>query len=467
MQQLKIKDTFKIEGLALLGAGATHLSTAIFPAEPKIPNIQFIEAEMSLVGEIQDSIDLPASTINIAHPGSKSSLALQNSGQYAYDWYRYPAYNEALGIVAVLEQPKAQYAYSSEQYESHSDAYLKVKMAAPLKFYYNPALNVDIENTKVYAAYATRVDKKWALGTDQIGDFNRVHDKATNSSYDYFITNFVPLDCFQSMKAEMAQSILSGPNDFLAKSEIDIKVMFLIKYKKDKYGKEKQHLLQLTFPLDLALENASEFTQLENFGQYPYSQLIENRHFITNTTIHVWNDILVLGNITTVPGVVVNLIAGNEVIIAPNANISSGINIISGQKLAVCVSLPPLQVSADYVKAFCKDNNRYKANISTKRDDEPINAILNHNNIFTNSLDIVPNPFANQLTIHFALQEVSPVSISLMNAIGQVIKSQAFTQKEIGEYEEIMETNDIAPGIYYLTLQTKSGVETKKIVKQL
>jgi hypothetical protein len=82
-------------------------------------------------------------------------------------------------------------------------------------------------------------------------------------------------------------------------------------------------------------------------------------------------------------------------------------------------------------------------------------------------LNVVPNPFENRLTIHFALQEDSNVSISLTNAIGQVIKIQEFTQKGIGEYDEIMETNDVAPGVYYLTLQTKFGVETKKVVKQL
>jgi hypothetical protein len=82
-------------------------------------------------------------------------------------------------------------------------------------------------------------------------------------------------------------------------------------------------------------------------------------------------------------------------------------------------------------------------------------------------LNVVPNPFGNRLVIHFALQGESNGSISLTNAIGQVIKSQEFTHKSVGEYEEIMETNDVAPGVYYLTLQTKDGVETKKIVKQL
>jgi Secretion system C-terminal sorting domain len=476
MKGINVKDTLKMAGLGWLAAGANHLSTSIFPETPKIPNIQFIEAEMSLFGQIEEKIDLPASNINLVQPGSKSSLdIISGTGQYAYDWSRYPAYNEALGIVAVLEQPKAKYVYkrSIKDRAIPDDFTLMVKMADALKFYYNPAAEVDIENSKIFAAYSIKVDKTLSGTYESIGDFNRVEDKDTKSNYNYFITNFMPLDCFQSMKAQILDERLLYPsctNCQLVKPGIDLKVMFFIKYKKNKDGKEKQHLLELTFPLELSETNIgdNEFINSENFGKYPYSILVENRHFTTNTTIQVWNDIIVSGNITTDPGVIVNFIAGKVILVAPNANISGNVNMISGTKPTSCAS-SVMPVSADYVKAFCKDNNRYKANVPTPtmREDEPTVDVTNRNYQFTQSLAVVPNPFENHLVIHFALAEDSPVSISLTNAIGQVIKIQEFTQKSTGKYEEIMETNDVAPGVYYLTLQTKSGVETKKIVKQL
>lgn len=71
------------------------------------------------------------------------------------------------------------------------------------------------------------------------------------------------------------------------------------------------------------------------------------------------------------------------------------------------------------------------------------------------------------MIIDFAITELSNVSLSLSNSIGQVIQTVELVEQSAGNYQQVMQTTDITPGVYYLTIKTKFGVETKKVVKQL
>ena len=59
-----------------------------------------------LKGKMTTSAPFANSVIRLAHSGSKSAQA-------NIDWQNYPFYNEALGVVSFLKQPKAKHALAS------------------------------------------------------------------------------------------------------------------------------------------------------------------------------------------------------------------------------------------------------------------------------------------------------------------------------------------------------------------
>lgn len=71
-----------------------------------------------------------------------------------------------------------------------------------------------------------------------------------------------------------------------------------------------------------------------------------------------------------------------------------------------------------------------------------------------------PNPANDVLNIHIA-NAVSEGTVGLYDVSGKSIKTQTLTA---GATSITMTTNDVAPGLYFVTVQTNEGIETKKIV---
>jgi hypothetical protein len=218
-----------------------------------------------------------------------------------------------------------------------------------------------------------------------------------------------------------------------------------------------QYILNFNDVASIALPSSND-----HINYVPVKVLLTDLNLTADKTIRAWDDISIKGEVKT-NGFKLTLIAGNSVNLNSTNNISPDIDIKIESPGGCSNLLNP--VTSQVVSDFCM-SSKYNPIVPTSRERDENDPITVQKEAKT-MLNVVPNPFENRLTIHFALQEDSNVSISLTNAIGQVIKIQEFTQKGIGEYNEIMETNDVAPGVYYLTLQTKFGVETKKIVKQL
>lgn len=83
------------------------------------------------------------------------------------------------------------------------------------------------------------------------------------------------------------------------------------------------------------------------------------------------------------------------------------------------------------------------------------------------TVETMPNPFNEQLTLKYTLQESSDVTIRVMNAMGQTVYTHVAGQsQQNGVYVEQLRMNDLPSGMYLLSVETGEAIVTKKIVKQ-
>jgi hypothetical protein len=502
-------------GAGTIASGADFLAGLLFGKPQAVPNITFIEGELVLKGTMKSNTPEYSNSIRLAHPGSLSGNAKNTDGSFKYLNKNYPFYNEALGIVSFLKQPKA-YMMHEKSLINHYDGLnspvgaalsevFKVQLNGNLEYYFNPILDVDLEKTKIVAAFVMDVDKE-GVSTglpeplafrNKVGAFNRVVDSKDTTVVTY-ITDFFPLDCFSQMSAtfERDEQIITNvtlPSGLMNPRNLKLRLFLDIHYKKNKYGQENRHNLIYTFPL---VTEKLTYTQVPTGGwyvdengfvqeatktvtspelakllaadkmqTYPMVELLpEGRNFAQNTEIKAWDKIIIAGNITVNAGVTVKLIA-KEIIVAQGVTVPIGVELIATNLNPIGCTDKIQPVSSNSMKVFCNSDN-YKANNSltlSRLIENPSDTVA----VTKLFLKLYPNPFNNELIIDFAITELSNVSISLSNSIGQLIKTIELSEQAAGNHQQVIMTTDIAPGVYYLTLQTKFGVETKKIVKQL
>ena len=75
-----------------------------------------------------------------------------------------------------------------------------------------------------------------------------------------------------------------------------------------------------------------------------------------------------------------------------------------------------------------------------------------------------PNPFNNQTTIEFYLQQPGDVNLSIFNSIGQRVETLAQSYTGAGFYRINWQPKNLASGIYLYRLQTLRFTETKKMI---
>ena len=74
-------------------------------------------------------------------------------------------------------------------------------------------------------------------------------------------------------------------------------------------------------------------------------------------------------------------------------------------------------------------------------------------------------PANNQVSVNYVLPYASPVQVLLTNVLGQTTVLVEQPAKEAGNYlEEIQFDRALSPGMYQLTLQTKAGSTTRRLI---
>ena len=85
--------------------------------------------------------------------------------------------------------------------------------------------------------------------------------------------------------------------------------------------------------------------------------------------------------------------------------------------------------------------------------------------INTASLRLYPNPVSDQLTLDLESQKDSDLLLSLVGIDGKTYYSRA-EQLQQGQQQVQLDVQNLVPGIYFVRLQTESGIESLKFVKE-
>ena len=82
-----------------------------------------------------------------------------------------------------------------------------------------------------------------------------------------------------------------------------------------------------------------------------------------------------------------------------------------------------------------------------------------------NNLTIYPNPSRDIFNITFQAEEVQDMKVRILNLIGEEILSEDL-QQFIGQYTKSIDLSNNAKGIYFLEIETNSGIVNKKLIVQ-
>mgnify|MGYP006295594939 CR=1 FL=1 len=81
------------------------------------------------------------------------------------------------------------------------------------------------------------------------------------------------------------------------------------------------------------------------------------------------------------------------------------------------------------------------------------------------SFTIYPNPVDEVLVVRYDLPQNSLVSITIRDLSGRLISTLVNEGQQPGAQMLFYETAALKPGVYFCTLKTAEGVQTKKIIK--
>jgi tyrosinase len=77
---------------------------------------------------------------------------------------------------------------------------------------------------------------------------------------------------------------------------------------------------------------------------------------------------------------------------------------------------------------------------------------------------VYPNPFGDELNVAYEVGEDTPLSIQLVNALGQTIWQQNFGTQPKGAFQTTIPTNDLVKGLYTVLIKTNAGQKVFKAV---
>ena len=414
----------------------------------------------NITGSIIDSIG--SQKTNIYVPGTPwGSSGLSNAVKSR------PYYNNTLGVFSLLETPKSQFAFNDPipTGAQGQDQIVKMRldknMISKLKYVVNPASNlepVSISAALVLDGSFAQVPTRFGHSQDPIvnSSVNVLEQKGIipEQSYRWRVFTFSsPSMSFECLKDYVLE--VKVPDSRFG--TIVPKLLLNVTLKESTTGKLFYYVSQYKLnPDKVQLSDLS----INEFSSIPLNVAINDLNLTSDLTIKAWQKIKISGNVQT-NGFKLNLVAGGTVDIDPvnlNANIT-----IEIKTPADCPINLPQPLSGPEVQSFCQ-SSAYNPIV-------PISSLSKNdtnNNYDKEQIEfkVSPNPFTNQITIDLNIEEKTNANLDLSNAVGQTLKSINLGMKEKGSYQETIETNDLAPGIYFLTLRTQNGTETKKIVKQ-
>ncbi len=108
-------------------------------------------------------------------------------------------------------------------------------------------------------------------------------------------------------------------------------------------------------------------------------------------------------------------------------------------------------------------NKRYPACRTIMEADTVVSGIEDLSSVY--NLNVFPNPNNGSFTIQFSSEESNELWIEVQNMIGEVIYSRKM-EVTSGLYSENLSLNDVAKGVYFVSLKNDRGSVNKKVIIQ-
>ncbi|MEI7801064.1 MAG: T9SS type A sorting domain-containing protein [Bacteroidota bacterium] len=79
-------------------------------------------------------------------------------------------------------------------------------------------------------------------------------------------------------------------------------------------------------------------------------------------------------------------------------------------------------------------------------------------------ISVFPNPASDQVAVNYTAEKAENISMSLFNNLGQLVYSTDLGNQNAGNHKQIIATENLADGIYTLTLKSGASISVNKIV---
>jgi hypothetical protein len=433
-------------GYGIAGATSKFLMSSLNPKKPKIPNVHFIEGEMLLRGTYSNTTPISIGGINLVAPGSSKSL------EPSLEWWKYPLYNEQMGIAAVLEKPKVTGKVRITETPTSTEAGVRTHyytLKEPLKYALNPASEIDLDKTRIYGAYVVKY-----VRTDRTG---------TKHYPDEVVSDFYPISNLDDLYIPI--DLPANIGDYYTETYVYLRLMFDNTFQKNNHGKINRSFQIATYDTDhLRTPPATDLSGRINAGDFPDAKrLVDGAVYGTNTTVHALDKLYVKGNIGTSTSLVTaSLTASGSVNVRNNAVIGPNVllEITGVNGFEFDYSIHPQ--SGDQIKHFCA--NKYRANTMDPRRKAKNSGVMNGSP--TDDTDakttstIFPNPTTGKFYLQTGKDEVVNHLI-ITNSLGSVV----YKRSDIKEAEIMIDLSHQPNGIYFLNVKKNEKTYTEKIVK--
>ncbi len=365
----------------------------------------------------------------------------------------------------------------------------------------NHTTNVSSTNQNVNIFDPLRVYSNTPYTNDIFDGFGPVENASCNCFPDEtisFQTPFVPLDAFYNMpigvglKEEFFQYF--GNSNFLFETtqgvdlefyDIELVLMVDMTFEtNNSKGIQNSNFQILTFNLeenDVIYNNSYLVNNLsqqfdmqvlnENLSLSDISfdgQEVQGCRLVGNSYVcEAWNDIQILGNLTTVNNFSVEVIAGNTIVVNPEAIIDP--EIVLKIVPALNFGHPMPQANAQFVQNFCKGSQgqspAYQANISEK-------AVVNTASTSNENQDysaleskwkfeLFPNPTTSGTIVKI---DNSTIAITMIEVTDMTGKKLEVITNPLGQNRFYLDMSKFNHGMYFVKVSSQSDTQVKPLI---
>lgn len=345
----------------------------------------YMQGEISLRGSYTSTSSLTTNDQNIAVPGTPWTTDASLVAPFKTAAKpQYPLYNETLGLFAILHAPKVkrrigqknilQLTLVNPQLPDYLiGSWRQYQFDGELDYVWNPASNVDIENTRIHSALVVEQENHeitpGAYITETVVSNGErqydtdIDDDVAKSSV--FSTEFVGLECLSELPLSLYRQGVhydyTGlgplPDFFRGDDTVYVRLVMDVRFKPNEYGVRNRSTIIYTLPVEF-IDEAD--TLIGNgLPVYDPNLVVTDITHSDSYEVFVHSTITINGEVRTDPAAKqASYVAGKEIIVQSGATI--GMNTRLALDNGVPCGKPRIAPYSGDINAFCT-SSQYKA----------------------------------------------------------------------------------------------------------